>query len=87
MARRLTLMHQRRRHELADPDSKLSKMRDPDCDPYAKVNAQRDLREDRDTDAPPATVKRRATVKKKKAKKKAKRGRAAKSTAPQTEAA
>jgi hypothetical protein len=68
MARRLTLIHQRRQHELADPESKFSKTRDPDLDPYAKVDAQRDRREDRDVAAPTRPAAPRITKKKKKKK-------------------
>lgn len=74
MARRLTIINQRRAVEHADPESKISRMRDPDRNPFAKVDAQRDRREDREQvlpGAPAAQPQRRAVVKKKKKIKKA----------------
>lgn len=65
MARRLTMYHKRREHELADPESKVSLMQDPDRAPYAKRRESMDPRLDREAAEAPAPV---VAVKAKKAK-------------------
>ena len=66
MSRRQRIHHHRRLGELAEEGSKFAESRDPERDPYAKVAAMRDPREDRT--APAAKVAKARKKRKKKAK-------------------
>lgn len=48
MSRRLRIAHQRRLHELQDPESAISRSTDPERDQYARVKATTDPRPDRE---------------------------------------